>query len=341
VAIQAKSNGVGLKLSRKDFQSDQTVRWCPGCGDYAILATMQKLLPQLGMAKENFVFVGGIGCAARFPYYMDTYGFHTIHGRAPAVATGIKVTQPDLSIWVISGDGDSLSIGGNHLIHAMRRNIGIKILLFNNRIYGLTKGQYSPTSLVGTKTKSTPMGSIDYPIHPISLAIGAECTFIARTVDRDQNHMGQMLSAAAKHEGTALVEILQNCIVFNDGAWHQYTEKGIKEQNILYLEEGKPLVYGPEDDRNGVRLHDFRLEIVDEGSPDVSVHRTDDDEGAYVHMLSRLESVGGPLPLGIFRDIERPAYEALLGDQVRSAMDAGEGTVDALLASGDTWDHKN
>jgi len=341
VGIQAKSNGVGLKLSRKDFQSDQTVRWCPGCGDYAILAGVQRILPELGMPKENFVFVGGIGCAARFPYYMDTFGFHTIHGRAPAVATGIKVTQPELSVWVISGDGDALSIGGNHLIHAMRRNIGIKILLFNNRIYGLTKGQYSPTSQVGSKTKSTPAGSIDYPIHPISLAVGAECTFIARTVDRDQKHMAEILSAVAKHEGTAFVEILQNCIVFNDGVWHEYTEKGLKEQNVLYLEEGKPLVYGPEADRKSVRLHDFRPEFVEEGSPGATVHRTDDEEGTYVHMLSRLESEGGPVPLGIFRDIQRPAYEALLGDQVTSAMEGGGDDVDALLASGDTWDHKN
>ena len=341
MATKAKSNGVGLKLSRKDFQSDQTVRWCPGCGDYAILAGVQKALPELGMPKENFVFVGGIGCAARFPYYMNTYGFHTIHGRAPAFATGVKVTQPDLSVWVISGDGDALSIGGNHLIHAMRRNIGIKILLFNNRIYGLTKGQYSPTSLVGTKTKSTPVGSIDYPIHPISLAVGAECSFIARTVDRDQKHMGEVLAAAARHEGTAFVEIMQNCIVFNDGAWQQYTEKGIKEQNVIYLEDGKPLVFGPDDDRKGVRLHDFKTEVVSADDQDLTVHRENDEEGAYVHMLSRLEADGGPLPLGIFRNIERPPYEAMLHKQVDAAVSKGAGDVDELLSTGDTWYHKN
>ena len=341
MATKTKSHGVGLKLSRKDFQSDQTVRWCPGCGDYAILAVMQKVLPEFGMPKENFVFVGGIGCAARFPYYMNTYGFHTIHGRAPAFATGVKVTQPGLSVWVISGDGDALSIGGNHLIHAMRRNIGIKILLFNNRIYGLTKGQYSPTSLVGAKTKSTPVGSIDYPIHPISLAVGAECSFIARTVDRDQKHMAQVLTAAAKHEGTAFVEIMQNCIVFNDGAWHQYTEKGIKEQNVLYLDNGKPLVYGPEDDRKGIRLHDFKTEVTSADASDLTVHREDDEEGAYVHMLSRMEADGGPLPLGIFRSVERPPYEVMVHQQVDDAIAKGEGNVDDLLASGDTWIHKN
>ncbi len=341
MATEAKSNGIGLKLSRKDFQSDQTVRWCPGCGDYAILAGIQKLLPQLGMPRENFVFVGGIGCAARFPYYMNTFGFHTIHGRAPGFATGIKVTQPDLSVWVISGDGDALSIGGNHLIHAMRRNIGIKILLFNNRIYGLTKGQYSPTSLVGSKTKSTPVGSIDYPLHPISLAVGAECSFIARAVDRDQKHMAEVLDAAARHEGTAFVEIMQNCIVFNDGAWHQYTEKGLKEQNVLYLEDGKPLVFGPEDDRKGVNLHDFKTDVVASDDPDLTVHRVDDEEGAYVHMLSRMEADGGPLPLGIFRNIDRPPYERMIGEQVASAKEKGEGSVDDLLTSGDTWIHKN
>ncbi|MEE9256669.1 MAG: 2-oxoacid:ferredoxin oxidoreductase subunit beta [bacterium] len=341
MATKAKTNGVGLKLSRKDFQSDQTVRWCPGCGDYAILSVVQKLLPDLDLPKENFVFVGGIGCSSRFPYYMNTYGFHTIHGRAPAFASGIKVTNPDLSVWVISGDGDALSIGGNHLIHAMRRNIGIKILLFNNRIYGLTKGQYSPTSMIGSKTKSSPMGSIDYPLHPISLAVGAGCSFIARTVDRDQKHMASVFSAAARHEGTSFVEILQNCIVFNDGAWHQYSEKGIKEQNVLYLEDGAPLIFGPEDDRKGVRLASFNPEIVEPDEEGIAVHRLDDEEGAYVHMLSRLESDGGPMPLGIFRNVERPPYEVLLGDQVSAAKEKGEGEVDSLLFSGDIWEHKN
>ncbi len=340
MATETKTNGVGLKLSRKDFQSDQTVRWCPGCGDYSILAGVQKVLPELGLPREKYVFVGGIGCAARFPYYMNTYGFHTIHGRAPAFATGIKIVNPELSVWVITGDGDALSIGGNHLIHAMRRNIGINILLFNNRVYGLTKGQYSPTSQVGTKTKSSPVGSIDYPLHPISLAIGAECTFIARTVDRDQKHMAKILEMAARHEGTSFVEILQNCIVFNDGAWHQYTEKGLKEQNVLYLEEGQPLVYGSEDDRRGILINDFKSEIVSADSPGIAVHREDDEDGAYAHLLSRIEVNGGPMPIGIFRNFQRPPYEAMLEDQVTAAQLQKKMSVDDLLHSGDTWEHK-
>jgi len=340
VATQTKSNGAGLGLTRKDFQSDQIVRWCPGCGDYAILAQMQKVLPELGIPKEKYIFVSGIGCAARFPYYMETYGFHTIHGRAPAIATGVKVTNPDLSVWVITGDGDALSIGGNQLIHAMRRNVGLKILLFNNRVYGLTKGQYSPTSLMGHRTKSTPFGSIDYPLHPLTLALGAECSFVARTVDRDQKHMAAIFAEAAKHEGTAFVEILQNCIVFNDGAWHQYTEKGLREQNVLYLEEGKPLVFGPEDDRKGVRLKDYAIEIVPADSPDVAVHREDDATGAYAFMLSRLDIGGGPVPVGVLRRVVRPPYEKMMADQVAAARGKGEGNIDALLRGGDIWEHK-
>ena len=257
-----------------------------------------------------------------------------------AFATGIKVVNPELSVWVISGDGDALSIGGNHLIHAMRRNIGINILLFNNRVYGLTKGQYSPTSQVGTKTKSTPVGSIDYPLHPISLAIGAECTFIARTVDRDQKHMAKILEMAARHEGTSFVEILQNCIVFNDGVWQQYTEKGLKEQNVLYLEDGQPLVCGPEDNRKGVRIDNFKPEIVSADSSDIAVHREDDVDGAYAHMLSRIEVNGGPMPVGVFRNIERPPYEAMLDAQVVAAQSKGEPSIADLLHSGDTWEHK-
>jgi len=341
VTTLAKSNGVvSLGLTRKDFQSDQVVRWCPGCGDYAILAQMQKVLPELDIPRENFVFVSGIGCASRFPYYMETYGFHTIHGRAPAIATGIKVTNPELSVWVISGDGDALSIGGNHLIHAMRRNVGLKIILFNNRIYGLTKGQYSPTSLSGARTKSTPYGSVDYPIHPLALALGAECTFIGRTLDRDQKHMAAMLTEAARHEGTAFLEILQNCIVFNDGAWHQYTEKGMKEQNVLYLEDGKPLLFGPDNDRKGIRIDDFRAEIVPAGSPGIAVHREDDTHGGYAFLLSRLDAEGGPMPVGVLRRMERPSFERLVVDQVAAAQAKGEGDIDQLLRSGDIWEHK-
>ncbi|MDP6088285.1 MAG: 2-oxoacid:ferredoxin oxidoreductase subunit beta [Nitrospinota bacterium] len=340
MATQAKNNGIGLGLTRKDFQADQTVRWCPGCGDYAILAQIQKLLPELDIPRENFVFAGGIGCAARFPYYMDTYGFHTIHGRAPAFATGIKMMNPELSVWVISGDGDALSIGGNHLIHAMRRNVGIKILLFNNRIYGLTKGQYSPTSLAGSRTKSTPLGSVDHPLQPLSLAIGVECSFVARTIDRDQKHMASVLHAAANHEGTAFVEILQNCIVFNDGAWHQYTEKGMKEQNVIYLEDGKPLVFGPDGDKRGIRFRDFRSEIVPGDEEGISVHQENDPEGARSLLLSRLESDGGPMAIGVLRNVSRPALEDQVAEQVAAAQAKGEGSIEELLNGGDTWVHK-
>ncbi len=340
MATQTKSNVSGLGLTRKDFQSDQIVRWCPGCGDYAILAQIQKLLPELDIPRENFVFAGGIGCAARFPYYMDTFGFHTIHGRAPAFATGIKVMNPELSVWVISGDGDALSIGGNHLIHAMRRNVGIKILLFNNRIYGLTKGQYSPTSLAGSRTKSTPLGSVDHPLQPLSLAIGAECSFVARTVDRDQKHMASVLLAAASHEGTAFVEILQNCIVFNDGSWHQYTEKGLKEQNVIYLEDGKPLVYGPDGDKRGIRFQDLHSEIVPGDEDGISVHQENDPDGARSLLLSRIESDGGPMAIGVLRNVNRPALEDQVAEQVAAARAKGEGSIEELLNSGDTWVHK-
>ncbi|MED5579474.1 MAG: 2-oxoacid:ferredoxin oxidoreductase subunit beta [Nitrospinota bacterium] len=338
--MEAKVEIKELGLTRKDFQSNQVVRWCPGCGDYAILAQMQKLLPELNILRENFVFVGGIGCAARFPYYMNTYGFHTIHGRAPSFATGMKVTQPDLSVWVISGDGDALSIGGNHLIHTMRRNVGVKILLFNNRIYGLTKGQYSPTSLVGSRTKSTPVGSVDSPLHPLTLALGAECTFIARTVDRDQKHMGSVLKAAAEHEGTAFVEILQNCIVFNDGAWSQYTEKGVKEENVVYLEDGQPLLYGSKEDRKGVAFDGYNCVAVSSDSEDVIVHDQKEETGAYAYMLSRMETEGGPVPLGIFRQINRTVFEQEVQSQVKDAESKKDPDIDILLKSGDVWEHK-
>ena len=338
--MEAKVEVEGLGLTRKDFQSNQVVRWCPGCGDYAILAQMQKVLPELEIPRENFVFVGGIGCAARFPYYMNTYGFHTIHGRAPSFATGIKITQPDLSVWVISGDGDALSIGGNHLIHTMRRNVGVKILHFNNRIYGLTKGQYSPTSLVGSKTKSTPVGSIDAPLHPLTLALGAECTFIARTVDRDQKHMGSILKAAAEHEGTAFVEILQNCIVFNDGAWSQYTEKGVKEENVVYLEDGQPLLYGPKEDRKGIAFDGYNCTTVSADSGQVIVHDQKEETGAYAYMLSRMETEGGPVPLGILRQINRPVFEQSVESQVKDAQSKKDADLDSLLKTGDIWEHK-
>ncbi|MCC7269738.1 MAG: 2-oxoacid:ferredoxin oxidoreductase subunit beta, partial [Rhodocyclaceae bacterium] len=256
-------------LTKKDFESNQDVRWCPGCGDYAVLAQIQKLMPTLGIPRENFAFISGIGCSSRFPYYMETYGMHSIHGRAPAIASGLKLARPELSVWVVTGDGDALAIGGNHFIHAMRRNIGLKIILLNNRIYGLTKGQYSPTSELGKKTKTTPLGSIDRPFSPVAVALGAGATFVARTVDADQAHMAQVLKRAAAHEGTAFVEIFQNCIVFNDGAYDAITDKSVRDDARLLLEHGKPLVFGKNKDK-GIRLRGLEPEVVTLGENGVS-----------------------------------------------------------------------
>ncbi|MFQ5770477.1 MAG: 2-oxoacid:ferredoxin oxidoreductase subunit beta, partial [bacterium] len=251
------NEATALKFTKKDFESDQEVRWCPGCGDYSILAQTQRILPNLNIPKEKYVFISGIGCSSRFPYYMNTFGFHTIHGRAPAIASGIKATNPDLSVWVITGDGDGLSIGGNHLIHLLRRNLDINVILFNNRIYGLTKGQYSPTSEFGKITKSTPFGSVDHPFRPISVAIGSGATFVARTMDRDPSHMQNVIKKAAEHKGTSFIEVFQNCNIFNNGAWFDYTEKDSKPENVVYLEQGKPLIFGTQRDK-GIRLNGFK-----------------------------------------------------------------------------------
>ncbi len=330
-----------VRLTAKDFASDQDVRWCPGCGDYSILAQTQRMLPELGIPKEKYVFVSGIGCSSRFPYYMDTYGFHGIHGRAPAIATGVKVARPDLSVWVATGDGDLLSIGGNHFIHVMRRNINIKILLFNNRIYGLTKGQASPTSEHGKKTKSTPFGSIDYPFNPISLALGADGTFVARSMDRDPKHLQETLLKAARHHGTAFVEIFQNCNIFNDGAFSLYTEKDTKPDNVIVLEHGKPLVFGKEKDK-GIRLDGFKPEIVSlkdgkYGVNDLVVH--DEKSRDLAHILARFgDQPGFPAPIGVFYAAERPTYEEEMTEQIESAKKKlGEGDLDKLLNSGNTW----
>jgi 2-oxoglutarate ferredoxin oxidoreductase subunit beta len=250
-----------IKLTRKDFVSDQTVRWCPGCGDYAILAQMQKVLPDLGIPREKIVFISGIGCSSRFPYYMNTYGIHSIHGRAPTLATGLKIANPDLSVWVITGDGDGLSIGGNHLLHVLRRNLDINIILFNNRIYGLTKGQYSPTSLPGHKTKTSPMGSLEQSFNPLSVAIGAEATFVARTIDTNVKHMAEILKRAAEHKGTSFIEIYQNCVIFNDGAWSYATEAAVKDENVLELEHGQPMIFGKNRDK-AIRLNELQPEVV-------------------------------------------------------------------------------
>ncbi len=328
------------KLTRKDFVSGQEVRWCPGCGDYSILAQMQKVLPEIGVAREDIVFVSGIGCSSRFPYYMNTYGIHSIHGRAPTIATGIKAVNPDLSVWVITGDGDGLSIGGNHLLHCLRRNVDVKIILFNNRVYGLTKGQYSPTSLPGHRTKSSPMGSIDYPLHPLSVALSAEATFVARTQDSNTKHLSQVLHRAAEHRGAAFVEIQQNCVVFNSTAWDHTTDTDVRDDNIVFLEDGKPLTFGKEKNK-GIRMNGTLPEVVALDGVDESelvVHREDVENQSYAYMLSRMENPSMPLPFGVLRAVERPAYTDMLVGQVQQAVqDKGEGDLAALYSTGDTW----
>jgi 2-oxoglutarate ferredoxin oxidoreductase subunit beta len=331
---KANGNGTRPKLAAKDYKTDQEVRWCPGCGDYAILAALQGFMPELEIPKERIVFVSGIGCAARFPYYMETYGIHSIHGRAPAIATGLSVSRPDLSVWVVTGDGDALSIGGNHLIHALRRNVNIKILLFNNEIYGLTKGQYSPTSPRGKVTKSTPMGSLDWPFNPISLALGAEATFVARAIDTDRAQLTEVLRGAAHHKGSAFVEIFQNCNIFNDKAFDFVRED---KENRIYLQHGQPVRFGPEGER-GVRLRgDGSAEVFD-GGGDALVWDAHHPEASPAFALSRLtRDTVGATPIGIFRDIERPVYDQLMDDQLQAAREQKEGELGALLATGDTW----
>ena len=330
------------KATRKDYTSDQEVRWCPGCGDYAILAAVQGFLPELGLRRENVVWISGIGCAARFPYYLNTYGIHSIHGRAPAIATGLAASRPDLSVWVIGGDGDFMSIGGNHLIHALRRNVNLKLLCFNNRIYGLTKGQYSPTSEVGKITKSTPFGSVDYPFNPVSLALGAEATFVARTIDSDRKHLTETLRAAADHRGAAFVEILQNCDIFNDGAFDILKKPETRDTAVVRLEHGKAVTFGPNAEK-GVRLTGRGgLEVVDTSKvkPDtLLVHDVGHAEPAIAFMLSRLGNVDdGVTPIGVFRAVNRPSYDDEVQAQVDdAAAKQGPGDLAALLASGDTW----
>jgi len=338
--------------NRKDFTSDQEVRWCPGCGDYAVLAAAQGFLPQLGLRRENIVFVSGIGCSSRFPYYLDTYGMHSIHGRAPAIATGLATARKDLSVWVVTGDGDALSIGGNHLIHALRRNVNLKILLFNNRIYGLTKGQYSPTSEPGKVTKSTPMGSVDNPFNPVSLALGAEGTFVARTVDSDRKHLTSVLSAAAAHRGTALVEIYQNCPIFNDGAFDSIKDRDSAAESIIPLEHGQPIRFGADGRRGVVRdtvTGGVRVVDVSTGSTtgeaadgDVLVHDAHAADPTTAFALSRLTDAGvlAHAPIGIFRQVEAATYDDQARDQVATASSGTADRTEALaglLAGGDTW----
>jgi 2-oxoglutarate/2-oxoacid ferredoxin oxidoreductase subunit beta len=330
-----------VPLQRKDFVSDQEVRWCPGCGDYSILAQTQKLMPDLGVPREKIVFISGIGCSSRLPYYMNTYGFHSIHGRAPTIATGLKATRRDLQVFVITGDGDGLSIGGNHLLHTMRRNIDITIVLFNNRIYGLTKGQYSPTSEFGKRTKSSPFGTIDYPLNPLSVALGAEATFAARSLDIDQQHLMTTLERAAKHKGTSFVEVYQNCNVFNDGAFMEFADKAVRSDRMIFLEHGKPMIFGKDGDR-GIRMNGMHPEVVQLGNDvketDLLVHDETRPDPGLAFILSRLHWPDYPEPLGVFRDIERPTYDALMEEQITEAREKlGEGDLAALLAEGDTW----
>ena len=337
------SQAVPLELTKKDFVSDQEPRWCPGCGDYAILSTIQGFLPELGVAPHNMVWVAGIGCAGRFTYYVDSYGVHGIHGRAPAIATGIATARPDLSVWVATGDGDALSIGGNHLIHTLRRNVSIKILLFNNQIYGLTKGQYSPTSEEGKITKSTPFGSLDHPFNPVALAIGAEGAFVARTIDNDRQHFTSVLRAAAEHKGTAFIEVYQNCNVFNDGAFAAVRDKQHgAAKNQIRLEHGRRIRFGENDERGVIQKPDGSLEIVDVeaiGEEALLVHDAHRDNPALAFSLAQLaHQPTGPTPIGIFRDVSRPVYGDAMEQQLSDATEQlGEGDLTKLLHAGETW----
>jgi len=330
-----------LALQRRDFVTDQEVRWCPGCGDYSILAQTQKLMPDLGVPREKIVFISGIGCSSRLPYYVNTYGFHSIHGRAPTIATGLKVMNPELKVFVITGDGDGLSIGGNHLLHVMRRNVDITIVLFNNRIYGLTKGQYSPTSEFGKRTKSSPAGSVDSPLHPLSVAISAEASFVARSLDIDQKHLIATIERAAQHKGTSFIEVYQNCNVFNDGAFMEFADKAVRSDRTLRLEHGQPMLFGKEREK-GIRLNGATPEIVTLGNgvseSDLWVHDETREDPVAAFILSRMHWPDFPEPMGVIRAVERPTYEALVQQQVDEAIERqGEGNLDKLFMEGDTW----
>ncbi|GJM43764.1 MAG: 2-oxoglutarate ferredoxin oxidoreductase subunit beta [Gemmatimonadota bacterium] len=330
-------------LTKKDFSSDQDIRWCPGCGDYSILSAVQNVLPTLDIPKEKYVFVSGIGCSSRFPYYMNTYGFHTIHGRAPAFATGIKLANPDLSVWVITGDGDALSIGGNHLIHMLRRNVDLNVLLFNNRIYGLTKGQYSPTSEFGKRTKSSPYGSVDHPFNPLSVALGADATFVARTVDIYPAHLKETIARAAAHRGSSFVEIYQNCNIFNDGAFSSMTEKTIRNDQQIELVHGEPMIFGKERDQ-GLLFRDEGLEVARIGEngvteADLLVHDEARARPSRAFQLSRMEQPEFPVPIGVFRAVHRPTFDSEMQAQMDHTLDAeGPGKLHELLNEGDVWE---
>ena len=337
----AHADHAQVKYAAKDFASDQEVRWCPGCGDYSILAQMQRIMPEMNIPREKVAFVSGIGCSSRFPYYMNAYGFHSIHGRATAIASGLKLARPDRMVWVITGDGDGLSIGGNHMIHLMRRNIDVNVVMFNNQIYGLTKGQYSPTSEFGKVTKSSPIGSIDYPFNPAALALGSSCSFVARTLDRDPKHLQYVLKRAAEFKGTSYVEVYQNCNVFNDGAFFQFTEKDSKDDNVVFLEHGKPLVFGKNKDK-GIKLDGFSPVVVSlsdgmHSVNDLLIHNEKDSTLAFI-MANMTYNAALPRPVGIFQAIERPTYDGEMSKQIDATVSKrGRGSLDKLFASGDTW----
>ncbi|MGI6454274.1 MAG: 2-oxoacid:ferredoxin oxidoreductase subunit beta [bacterium] len=333
---------VAPQLTPKDYASDQNVRWCPGCGDYSILAQMKKVLADLQIERENTVFVSGIGCSSRFPYYMNTYGIHSIHGRAPAIATGLKLARPELNVFVITGDGDGLSIGGNHLMHAIRRNLDITIILFNNRIYGLTKGQVSPTSEFGKKTKTTPLGSVDNPVNPLSLALGVEATFVARSIDVHVKHLQETLKRAIQHKGTSFLEIYQNCNIFNDGAYVALTDKNVKYDNVLEMEHGKPMRFGRNGEK-GLRRNGFTVEIVncDEvPESELIVHNEQFTDPGYAFMLSRLKYPDFPEPIGVFRDVEAPVYDQMMHEQIEKAggRNGKSNDLHSLLYTGELWE---
>jgi 2-oxoglutarate ferredoxin oxidoreductase subunit beta len=326
-------------LTRKDFVSDQEVRWCPGCGDYSILAQMQKMLPELHIPRENIVFISGIGCSSRFPYYVETYGFHSIHGRALTLATGLKTARPELTVFVITGDGDGLSIGGNHLLHAMRRNVDLNVILFNNRIYGLTKGQFSPTSEFGKVTKSSPYGTTERPLNPTRIAMAAGATFVARSIDRDTKHLEDTLYRATQHRGTSFVEVYQNCNIFNDGAFAAFADKEVRQDRMTYIEHGKPLRFG-KDLEHGIRLNGFTPEIVQNAASDdgLLVHDIHTSNPTLANILVGMDYPEFPVPIGVFRDVEAPIFDQLVAEQVANAQAKGLGSLEELLNSGETWE---
>lgn len=336
------STQVPIKLTAKDFKSDQEVRWCPGCGDYSILSAVQSFLPELGLKREDICFISGIGCSSRFPYYLSTYGMHSIHGRALTIATGLSTSRPDLSVWVVTGDGDALSIGGNHLIHTLRRNVNLKILLFNNRIYGLTKGQYSPTSEIGKITKTTPMGSLDYPFNPLSLALGAEATFVARSIDSDRKHLTDVLRAAAEHQGTAFVEIYQNCNIFNDNAFELLKSPDSRDDEVIRLVDGEKVVFGAAGQHCVVRDKQGGLKVVETASvsdDEILVHDSHSPSTATAFALTRLSDPETLIhtPIGVLRDVTRPSYDRMMTEQMARAAEAGRGDLQTLLNGSDNW----